>query len=216
MTKEVKILIGIAIVVVIGGVLLAIYANPQKETPGAAVDKDSLVRETSHMTGKKDAKVTIVEFGDYQCPACAAAHPQIKSVLEKYKDNTDVNFVFRNFPLETIHPNARISSEAAEAAGTQGKYWEMHDKLYENQDEWASSQTPMDMFIKYATEIGLNVNDFKISVEQRLHADVIDTDLKDGAAASVNSTPTIFINGTKTSGYQGDELIKAIDEALAK
>jgi protein-disulfide isomerase len=217
MTKEAKILIGIAVLVVIGGVLLAIYANPQKEAPGASVDKDSLVRETSHMTGKKDAKVTIVEFGDFQCPACAAAHPEVKAALENFKDNPNVNFVFRNFPLETIHPNARISSEAAEAAGVQGKYWEMHDKLYTNQKEWSTSQTPLDIFVKYATEISLNVNDFKVSVEQRLHADVIDADLKDGQSAGVNSTPTFFINGSKQNKVlTKDELKTLIDAELAK
>lgn len=217
MTTEVKILIGIAVLVIGGGVFLAIYANPRPEQPGQAVDGKSLVRETSHMTGKKDAKVQVVEFGDFQCPACGVAHPEVKAVIEMYKDNPNVNFVFRNFPLDTIHPNAHISAEAAEAAGAQGKYWEMHDLLYETQSEWSTSTTPMDLFTKYAEKIGLNVNDFKVSVEQRLHTDVISADTKDGEAAGVNSTPTFFINGEKQNKVlKRDEMKALIDAALAK
>src|SRR6476469_3778045 len=122
MTKEAKILIAIAAVVVVGGVLLAIFFNPQPAEPGKAVDSQSLIRDNSHMTKQASAKVNLVEFGDYQCPGCGAAYPRIKQLLDGYKDNKDVNFVFRNFPLTTIHPNAMIGAEAAEAAGKQGKY----------------------------------------------------------------------------------------------
>ncbi len=217
MTKEVKILLGIAILVIIGGVLLAIFANPQPEQPGQTVDSNSLIRESSHMTGKKDSKVTVVEFGDFQCPACGAAHPEVKAVLEQYKDNPNVNFVFRNFPLDTIHPNAHISAEAAEAAGAQGKYWEMHDMLYEKQNEWSASLTPLDFFAQYATQLGLNVDEFKTAIQQRRFADVINTDYKDGETAGVNSTPTFFINGTKQNKVlQRDELKSLIEAELAK
>ena len=154
MTKEAKILIAIAVVVVVGGVLLAFFANPQPEAPGEILNKENLVRSNNYMTGNKDAKVTIVEFGDYQCPACGAAHPIVKSVLEEYKDNTNVNFVFRHFPLDSIHPNAHISSEAAEAAGAQGKFWEMHNILYERQEQWSTLPDPLLAFESYATEIG--------------------------------------------------------------
>jgi len=217
MSKEAKILIGIAVAVIIGGVLLAIYANPQPQEPGAPVDNNTLIRETSHMTGKKDAKVTIVEFGDFQCPACGVAHPEVKAALEQFKDNPEVNFVFRNFPLDTIHPNAHISAEAAEAAGAQGKYWEMHDMLYEKQAEWSASTSALDIFVGYAKEIGLNVDQFKLAVEQRLYSDVINTDYKDGEAAQVNSTPTFFVNGTKQNKVlQRDELKALIEAELAK
>lgn len=217
MTKEAKVLIGIAVAVIIGGVLLAIFANPQPEQPGAAVDQQALVRENNYMTGKKDAKVTIVEFGDYQCPACKAAFPEIKAVLEQFKDNPEVNFVFRNFPLDTIHPNAHISAEAAEAAGAQGKFWEMNELLYTRQSEWETNQAPLDIFVRYAQEIGLNVDEFKSAVQQRRYADIINTDYTDGQAVGVNSTPTFFINGVKQSKVlQRDELKALIDAELAK
>ncbi len=217
MTKEAKVLIGIAVLVIIGGVLLAIFANPQPEQPGAPVDSQALVRENSHMTGKKDAKVTVVEFGDFQCPACAAAFPEMKAVMDQFKDNPEVNFVFRNFPLDAIHPNAQVSAEAAEAAGKQGKFWEMSEILYARQSEWAQSQTAKDVFAKYAEELGLNVDEFKVSVEQRLSSDIISTDAKDGTSVGVNSTPTFFINGVKQSKVlKRDELKALIDAELAK
>lgn len=217
MSKEVKILLGIAGVVIIGGVLLAIFANPQPKEPGAPVGKDSLIRENSHMTGSRDAKVTIVEFGDYQCPACKAVQPEIEAVLAEYKDNPNVNFVFRNFPLDTIHPNAHVSAEAAEAAGAQGKYWEMNHMLYEKQAEWSASLTPIDIFAGYAAELGLNVDQFKSAVQQRLYADIINTDYKDGEAIGVNSTPTFFVNGQKQDKVLNRAELKAlIDAELAK
>lgn len=217
MSKEAKILIGIAAVVVVGGIFLSLKANPQPTDPGQAVDSQSLVRDTSRMTGKKDAKVKIVEFGDYQCPACAAAAPIIKQVLEAYKDNPEVSFVFRNFPLESIHSNARISSEAAEAAGEQGKYFEMYYKLYEKQTEWASDPNPLEKFVGYAQELGLNTDQFRQRVSQQFARDLINTDLADGEALGVNSTPTFFINGEISRKVLSFEDIKAkVDAALAK
>lgn len=214
MSKEAKILIAIAGVVVIGGVILAIFFNPQPKEPGQAIDSQSLVRDTSHMTGKKDAKVTFVEFGDFQCPACAAAAPNIEKLMDDYKGNDNVNFVFRNFPLDTIHPNAHIGSEAAEAAGEQGKFWEMYKVLYEKQTEWSVASSPIDYFVSYAQQLGLNVDQFRSSVTARKFSDIINTDYSDGEKAGVNSTPTIFINGEKTNGYQYDELKSKIEEKL--
>ena len=217
MSKEAKVLIGIAIVVVIGGILLAIFANPQPSEPGAAVDAQSLVRESSHMTGKAGAKVTIVEFGDFQCPACAAAHPIVKQALESYKDNENVNFVFRNFPLDSIHPNAQISAEAAEAAGAQGKYWEMHNLLYEKQADWSTNAAPLETFVGYAQSLGLDVDKFRQSVSQRMATDIIKADYDDGQKIGVNSTPTFFINGVKEAKVLSlDELKAKIELELAK
>lgn len=217
MTKEAKILIAIAVVVVIGGVLLAVFANPQPKDPGAPVDSQSLVRDSSHMTGQVGAKVTVVEFGDFQCPACGAAHPVVKQIIEAYKDNPDVNFVFRNFPLDSIHPNAHISAEAAEAAGAQGKYWEMNNMLFERQDEWSTMSDPLDTFVGYAQTLGLNTDTFRQAVSQRLYAEVIKADYADGQAATVNSTPTFFINGVKEAGGMSFNDFKAkIDAELAK
>ncbi|MEZ4180599.1 MAG: thioredoxin domain-containing protein [Candidatus Doudnabacteria bacterium] len=216
MTKEAKILITIAGLVLIGGGLLAVFANPQPQEPSASVDPQSLIREDSHMTQTAQAKVNIVEFGDFQCPACGQAHPYVKSLLEEYKDNADVNFVFRNFPLDAIHPNAHIAAEAAEAAGKQGKYWEMHDLLFERQEQWSTATDPIDIFVSYAQEIGLNEGEFKTGVSQRLFSDVITADYNDGVALGVNSTPTFFINGQKLEGGFNPAVVKEkIDQILS-
>ncbi len=216
MSKEAKILIGIAGVVVIAGVLLAIFFNPQPKQPGEAVDSQNLVRSTSHMTGKTDAKVTIVEFGDFQCPACAAAEPNVEKLMSDYAGNDNVNFVWRNFPLDTIHPNAHIGAEAAEAAAEQGKFWEMYKVLYEKQNEWASLPDPISKFLEYAQQLNLDVNKFREAVSARKFTDVINSDYKDGESLGVNSTPTFYINGEKMNTYQYEGLKSKIDEQLNK
>jgi protein-disulfide isomerase len=216
MSKEAKILIVIAVIVIIGGVLLAMFANPQPKQPGATVDASSLVREHSRMTDKINAKVTVVEFGDYRCPACAQAVPELKAVMEEYKDNEEVNFVFRNFPLNN-NVNAKISAEAAEAAGAQGKFWEMHELIYQRQSQWSNQPGPESIFTAYASELGLNIDEFNASVSSRKFSNIIETDFDDGVKAGVNSTPTFFVNGIiQKKILSRVELKLLIDEALAK
>lgn len=197
MTKETGIMLGIAGLVIIGGIVLFIKTGPGSQPqPGQAVDPKSFVLETSHMTGDKNAKVTLVEFGDFQCPACAAIEPKVEEILKHYKDNKGFNFVFRNFPLSQ-HKNAEVSAEAAEAAAAQGKYWEMHNKIYEKQLEWSDSTTPLDMFANYAQELGLNVDQFKSDVNSGKYRDIVLADQSDGNKLQVVATPTFYFNGEK-------------------
>lgn len=212
MTKEVKIILIVSVVVVLGGVGLFL-AQPKQAEPGKPVDSKSLVRDTSHMTGNKDAKVSVVEFGDFECPACAAAEPIIEQLRTDYKDNKDVNFVFRNFPLPQ-HTKALISAEAAEAAGEQGKFWEMHDKIYANQESWVNSNSHEAMFEQYARDLGLDVGKFKESLQSNKFNSVIAADKADGESLGVNSTPTIYINGEKAEGFGPDVLKSAIEAKL--
>lgn len=213
MTKELKIMLAVAGAVIVGGIMLAIFANPAPKEPGAPVDEQSLIRANSYVIGNRDAKVKVVEFGDFQCPACAAAHPAVKQILAGYEGNADVAFFYRHFPLTSIHPSANISAEAAEAAGAQGKFWEMHDLLFQRQNQWTSLPDPLDTFVGYASELGLNVDEFRSAVSQRRHSEVINTDLQDGQNVGVGATPTFFVNGVKISG--ASELKVKIDEALA-
>lgn len=197
MSKETKIMIAVAVLILAAGIILFIKAGPGSQPQaGQAVDANSLVRDTSHMTGKKEAKVTLVEFGDFQCPACALAEPKVEEILNAYKDDPDFNFVFRNFPLSQ-HQNAQIAAEAAEAAGAQNKYWEMHNKLYATQPEWETSPNPLDLYVKYATELGLNVDQFKSEVSSSKYKDIISADMSDGNNLAVNATPTFYLNGVK-------------------
>lgn len=213
MTKEVKIMIAIAAVVLVGGGLLFWSSNVTPATPGTAVDAKSLVRDTSHMTGNKDAKVTLVEFGDYECPYCAQEEPIVERIREEYKSNTNFNFVFRHFPLSQ-HATAKPAAEAAEAAGEQGKFWEMHHKLYAEQKSWVENDNHAALFEGYARELGLDVGKFNQSWKGNKFADVIDADTKDGNAAGVAGTPTFFLNGEKLTTYSYEDLKKAIDEKL--
>jgi protein-disulfide isomerase len=190
------------------------------------VKKDSVLSasETSgnigdNVYGNKDAKVVLIEYGDFQCPGCAGAYPTLKSVKEKYKDT--VAFVFRNFPISTIHPNARAAAAAAEAAGLNGKFWEMHDLLYENQDSWkdASGEDRTTLFEGYARQIGLDINTYRKTLESR-QADIakkINFDQTIARSVNVSGTPTLFINGKllETDQYADEAALeKVITEAL--
>jgi protein-disulfide isomerase len=213
MTKEVKIM-ALVFLVVFGGLGFLISRNNKIATTPAT--KEQLIRPTSHSTVNPNAKVNIVEFGDFQCPACAAAFPIMEDILSSYKDNPQVNFVARNFPLPQ-HQYALLTAEAAEAAGAQGKYWEMYRLIYGNQNDWANSTDPMPILIGYATQLNLDVNRFKSEVAANKYSDIIEQDRQDGVSLGVNSTPTFFINGVRAGNIQNIADFKArIDAALAQ
>lgn len=178
-------------------------------------DTSLLSNASSHTTGSATAKVTMVEFGDYQCPACGVAYPYIKQIVDQYASNPNFNFVFRNFPLPQ-HANAPEAAEAAESAGAQGKYWEMYDLLYQNQKDWVDAADPTSVFVGYAAKIGLSVDTFKNDLATNKYKAVIDADKSDGEKAGVNATPTLYVNGTKLGGYSISNMKTAIDAALAK
>lgn len=217
MSKEAKILTTIAIIIVAVGSLLFLKGNPQPIEPGQAVDSQSLLRETSHMTGDSKAKVTLVEFGDFQCPACAAAHPIVKKVLADYQSNPQFNFVFRQFPLISIHPNAMPSAQASEAAGKQGKFWEMYDRLYETQNDWSTSATAKDLFTNYASSLGLDAGAFRSDLDKQTFREVVQADIDDGTKLGVQGTPTFYLNGQKLNSIPSyEEFKQLIDAELAK
>lgn len=217
MSNEAKILIGISIatvVIVIGASLLVGGKSQSAQTAEPIKNTEALVRSDSHVQGPKKSKVTIVEFGDFQCPACGAAHPTVTQVMREY--NGKVTFVFRNFPL-VMHKNAKAAAVAAEAAGVQGKFFEFHDLLYENQSEWESSAQPMDQFSAYAKELKLNEETFKADATSGKFDKKVQKDLDDGYAVGVNATPTFFINGVKQeSGMEFSDFKEKIDGILSQ
>ncbi len=147
-----------------------------------------------HVFGKADAKVTIIEYGDFQCPGCKSAAPVLKAAADKYPN--DVKLVFRNFPLPG-HGNARAAAAAAEAAGLQGKYWEMHLNLYNLQNDWAnlSGQTRLDTFASYAEGLGLDRDKFLEDMSSKAISAKINYDKALGTKAKVTGTPAVFVNG---------------------
>jgi protein-disulfide isomerase len=159
--------------------------------------------------GSDAAKVTVVEFADYQCPFCGQAEGLMKQVLEAYPN--DVRVVYKQFPLTTIHPQAMLAAKAALAAGRQGKYWEMHDLLFENQ-----RQLGPDMYTALAEKLALDVVQFQKDMESPEVLAQINHDMQDGKAADVTGTPTLFVNGKRLMNRSFDGFRQMIDASLGK
>ncbi|MBX4191394.1 MAG: DsbA family protein [Candidatus Doudnabacteria bacterium] len=200
MNKALRNIILIVLIVVVTAIGLAIWLkslSPEQVTPDSSIRGEKVfIRPGNYITGNTSAKVVLIEFGDFQCPACAANYTPIKAIVNKYKSNPGFNFVYRNFPLSS-HANAKISANAAEAAGSQGKYWEMMDLLFKNQSQWAGSINPMNTFIQYAQSLGLDIDKFKDEVSTSHYINKIMQDYKDGEVLGVNGTPTFFLNGER-------------------
>jgi protein-disulfide isomerase len=201
-------------VVVLGLVGLFIVTKPDESTTATFEGDASQVQADDHVEGNKSAKVTLIEYADFQCPSCAAAYPVLNNLKEKYKE--DVQFVFRNFPLISIHPNAFSAARAAEAASKQDKFWEMHDKLFETQNLWGQISTNQQTtFEGYAKELGLNLEQFRADYSSEDVANKINRDASSGSQFSVQGTPTFILNGQKIenprdqAGYE-----KVLDEAI--
>ena len=168
------------------------------------------VGESDHAQGPETAPVTLVEYGDYECPSCGAAHPIVKELLARL--GRDVRFVFRNFPLSTVHPHAERAAEGAEAAGAQGRFWEMHDLLFENQDALDDED-----LVRYAVALGLDDRRFATELASRAHAARVRADFLGGVRSGVNGTPTFFINGVRHDGsYDLGTLLTVIEGAIAE
>ena len=166
-------------------------------------------KERDHILGRPDAPVTLVEYGDYQCPYCGAAHPIVKAALERMGDR--VRFVFRHFPITRSHPRAEQAAEAAEAAAAQGRFWPMHDLLFENQQRLGDADLR-----DHAERLGLDVAAFERELAEHTHAERVREDFASGLDSGVNGTPTFFINGTRHDGsYELRSLVAALQDAAA-
>ena len=160
--------------------------------------------DRDHIQGASDAAVTLLEYGDYECPYCGAAYPVIKQVQETMGDR--LRFVFRNFPITTAHPHAAQAAEAAEAAAAQGRFWPMHDLLYENQQH-----LEMDDLVGYAGRLSLDVARFQSELADHTYADRVHDDFMSGVRSGVNGTPTFYIDGVRYEGaYDADSLVQAL------
>jgi protein-disulfide isomerase len=184
------------VIILVAGALLffgLLFFN--KKDAGAP---STAVSASNHLKGS--GSVVLVEYGDFECPGCARFEPIIRQVIEKYGDK--ITFQFRNFPLTQIHQNAMAAHRASEAADKQGKYWEMHDVLFDNRTSWiaeagVSTSQAVSIFEGYAQQLGLDVEKFKQDVSSSAVNDVIQADIKAGQDLRVTSTPTFFLDGTK-------------------
>jgi protein-disulfide isomerase len=169
------------------------------------------VSESDHTLGPGNAPVTLLEYGDFECPYCSRAHPILQGVRRTMGDR--LRFVFRHFPLSQAHPHAEHAAEASEAAGAQGRFWEMHDLLFENQHALEDDDLAM-----YAAQIGLDAQRVAREIAAGTYAKKIRNDFRGGIRSGVNGTPTLFINGLRFDGNWSDpdELVQALTEAATQ
>lgn len=209
MNRVTWIVIGVIVVLGLGG--LIVFTKQDKANVDT-IDPATIIQSENEsigdrVYGKADAKVKVFEYADYQCPGCGAAYPTMKTIQETYKNQ--VAFVFRNFPLTSIHPNALAAASAAEAAGQQEKFWEMHDLLFSQRDSWVnlSSDKRGDVFLGFAQQLGLNTDQFTTDQSSKVVAAKISRDRALGAKLGVDSTPSLFIGSTKVDSTTTDDVI---------
>ncbi|HET9174706.1 MAG TPA: thioredoxin domain-containing protein [Candidatus Saccharimonadales bacterium] len=193
MTKQFWAIIIVAVAVLIG--VFAFTGHKQNTS-------SSSVQPSNHVTGQGQKHVTLVEYGDFECPVCESYEPTVSQVRQQYAQ--DITFQFRNFPLTSIHPNAFAGARAAEAAALQGKFWEMHDALYaaQNWQQWSTSSDPTPYFNQYAQSIGLNVAKFKQDFASDQVNNQVNADLAQANKLNLNGTPTFFLDGKQLDNAQ--------------
>lgn len=186
--------------------------TPQATSGAEAADPSSGTESESDSQENQEL-VTIVEFSDFQCPACKAALPAVKQVLAAYPGQ--VQLVYRHFPLDSIHPNARLAAVASEAVASldETKFWGFHDALFENQQTWANTRSRDELkntFATYAVELGIDRTQFLERMEDSSIADLVNLDVSSGTQLGVNATPTFYVNGIKTSAPQLQATVESV------
>jgi len=168
------------------------------------------VTPEDHVQGPESAAATLVEYGDYECPHCGRAHPIVKRVQKHF--GKGLRFVFRHFPLTEIHPHAESAAETADFGGAHGKFWEMHDGLFENQDRLGGP-----LYLELARDLALPPAQLQQALEEGKYKDRVRADFSSGVRSGVNGTPTFFINGIRHDGpFDYESLVLAIDEAIGR
>lgn len=215
MANETKVIIGVmvtTIAILIGGIFF--LNSPQSNSVQSSTLSDqpvSIDYTKGQKYGPDDAQVKLVEFGDFQCPACAAAEPTIKNILAANYPN--FQFIFRNYPLPQ-HKNAQAAANLAAYAATQNKFWEIAPRLFETQSQWQNLGDPNEYFMNLATEVQLDPNAAKEAVQKQLYRDLIQADLNEGTSIGVNSTPTFYLNGKKVNVRNFDEIKGLVEKEL--
>jgi protein-disulfide isomerase len=210
--KTKRIVTWTAVVILIAGSVFGIY-ELSKTSQKKTIDPSILADDQK--TGPDSAKVKLIEYADFQCPACKAAEPMVKQLQSDFGDQ--IQIIYRYFPLKNIHKNAIVAAEAAEAAGKQNQFWGMHDLLFANQAAWADSNTPQDYFVQYAQSLGLNQDQFIQDLHSQAIADKINASYDRALDLGLNGTPTFFLNGNQIatpSAY--DQFKQMIQDELDK
>ncbi len=208
--------IGLASILLVFGSLWVVWKMTSSSSSLTKVEVAKNIQITPNDTIKGDvnAPITLVEYSDFQCPSCKVYSPTVKSVVEA---NADVRMVYRHFPLDQ-HENARLAAAAAESAGKQKKFFEYHDILFENQDQWATlkSKEAEALFITYAEELKLNVDTFKQDIISNAVKDAVEADYQSGIQYGVDSTPSFYIDGVRVKPQSLADFQALIDNARKK
>lgn len=199
-----------AIILIAGIVLISSKEQNSQEQTEQALEQTSLA-DSDQTKGNKDAPVTLIEYSDFQCPACAAYHSVLKQLNEEF--GQDLLIIYRHYPLRQAHKHAELAARAAEAAGKQGKFWEMHDKLFENQSDWSEERKAEEIFIEYAQSLDLNLDQFKSNLDSSEIKDKVTRDYQSGLRLGVSSTPSFFLNKLKLRNPQNYEEFKGLVQA---
>lgn len=208
MSKQFLAILAAVIIVLIG--VFALTGNKSSND-----SKSASGTPTNHVQGEGKSGVTLVEYGDYECPYCGEYYPIVKQVQAEFNDQ--ITFQFRNFPLTSIHQNAFAAARAAEAAGLQDKFWQMHDALYQNQNQWAQASNPTQYFNQYAQQIGLNDTQFKKDYPSTKVNDLINADMAAGNKLGINATPTFLLDGKQINvSASASSFETQIKDAIAK
>jgi protein-disulfide isomerase len=186
--------------------LIKLSAGPPDNQSAAIIDA---ISSSDWIKGNKEAKTILIEYSDFQCPACAVYHPIVKKLIEEHGDS--FQFAYRHFPLDQ-HKNAEAAAYAAEAAGKQGKFWEIHDMIFEHQDDWSEAENAKDIFKEYAQSLNLNIEQFNQDRDSKVVKDKVQNDYTSGLANKVNGTPTFFLNNRKVQPRNYEEFVNFINE----
>ena len=211
---------------ILAAILFVVFAlmKPSSDSTDSADKTDAVsptaaqqqqIKTGSNSKGDATSKVVVTEFGDFQCPACGAFEKELQAtILPQY--GSKINFIFKHFPLTQIHKNALTAAYASEAAANQGKFWEMHDKLYANQDAWSELSDPQPSFDSYAVAIGLNMDKYRADMKSASVKARVEKDKKLADALKLPGTPSFFVNGVFVSTNTVADLSTAIQNALGK
>lgn len=205
------------VLVLAAGLFGIAYTGDASRRAELLPDARTAIKETDWVRGPRDAKVVLVEYSDFQCPACARFYPELLAIEKEYEGK--IAFVYRHFPLLQIHKNAEVAGRASEAAGMQGKFWEMHAKLFENQSSWDDEVNPVPLFTTYAKEIGLDEAKFALDIESESARKAVADGYRDSVALGLNSTPSFYLNQValfKRQAPSPDAIRSAINAALAE
>ena len=190
-------------------------STPQINLDSAKSELTSKITDSDQVKGARDSKVVLIEYSDFQCPACASFLLPLKQLESELGDK--ITIVYRHFPLKTIHQNAELAARVAEAAGLQGKFWDMHDTLFIKQDEWKDLENPKDKFAEYAEMLSLDKDKFLGDLESDVVKNKVEGDYMQAMSLGLNGTPTFFLNGSRVYNLTSYEAFRSlIEKAIAE